>query len=58
MARTPILTGVNVIIGGLYRYVRNRMYVAATVAIIGQALLIARTRARRAARLQKGGPNI
>jgi protein-S-isoprenylcysteine O-methyltransferase Ste14 len=32
--------GEHLVVGGLYRYVRNVMYIAVTSAIIGQALLL------------------
>lgn len=37
----PILPTEHLVITGLYRYVRNPMYVAVTAAILGQALLFA-----------------
>jgi protein-S-isoprenylcysteine O-methyltransferase Ste14 len=35
----PIAAPSRLVVGGVYRYVRNPMYVAAILAIIGQALL-------------------
>jgi protein-S-isoprenylcysteine O-methyltransferase Ste14 len=31
------------VVGGMYRYVRNPMYVAVVVAIVGQALMLGRS---------------
>jgi protein-S-isoprenylcysteine O-methyltransferase Ste14 len=36
------VTSQHLIVGGVYRYVRNPIYLAAAVAIIGQALLLSR----------------
>ena len=36
----PIAPTEHLVVGGLYRYVRNVMYVAVTAAILGQALLL------------------
>jgi protein-S-isoprenylcysteine O-methyltransferase Ste14 len=36
----PIAPTQHLVVGGLYRYVRNPMYLAVTIAIIGQALLL------------------
>ena len=36
------MTSQHLIVGGVYRYVRNPIYLAAAVAIIGQALLLSR----------------
>lgn len=36
----PVAPTANLVVGGLYRYVRNPMYIAVTVAIVGQALLL------------------
>jgi protein-S-isoprenylcysteine O-methyltransferase Ste14 len=36
----PIAPTVHLVVGGLYRYVRNPMYVALVLAITGQALLL------------------
>jgi protein-S-isoprenylcysteine O-methyltransferase Ste14 len=38
----PIATPERLVVGGLYRYVRNPMYVAVLAAIVGQALLLGR----------------
>src|SRR5918995_5790349 len=38
----PIAAPDRLIVGGVYRYVRNPMYVAVLVAIVGQALLLGR----------------
>ena len=38
----PIAPTEHLVIGGLYRHVRNPMYVAVVAAIVGQALLLAR----------------
>jgi protein-S-isoprenylcysteine O-methyltransferase Ste14 len=38
----PIAAPERLVVGGLYRYVRNPMYVAILAAIIGQALLLGR----------------
>jgi protein-S-isoprenylcysteine O-methyltransferase Ste14 len=38
----PIAAPERLVVGGLYRYVRNPMYVAALVTIVGQALLLGR----------------
>jgi len=38
----PVAPPENLVVGGLYRYVRNPMYVAVVAAIGGQALLLAR----------------
>ena len=36
----PVAPPEQLVVGGLYRYVRNPMYVAAVAAIVGQALLL------------------
>jgi protein-S-isoprenylcysteine O-methyltransferase Ste14 len=36
----PVAPPENLVIGGLYRYVRNPMYLAVIVAVAGQALLL------------------
>lgn len=36
----PIAPPAHLVVGGLYRYVRNPMYLAVTVAVLGQALLL------------------
>jgi protein-S-isoprenylcysteine O-methyltransferase Ste14 len=36
----PVAPPTNLVVGGLYRYVRNPMYVAVIAAILGQALLL------------------
>lgn len=38
----PVAPPEHLVIGGLYRHVRNPMYVAVVAAIVGQALLLAR----------------
>ncbi|MBO2454630.1 isoprenylcysteine carboxylmethyltransferase family protein [Actinomadura barringtoniae] len=38
----PVAPTENLVVGGLYRYVRNPMYVAVVAAIVGQGLLLAR----------------
>jgi protein-S-isoprenylcysteine O-methyltransferase Ste14 len=38
----PIAPTEQLVVGGLYRYVRNPMYVAVVAAIVGQALLLGR----------------
>jgi len=38
----PVAPTQNLVVGGLYRYVRNPMYVAVVAAIVGQGLLLAR----------------
>ena len=38
----PVAPTENLIVGGLYRYVRNPMYVAVAATIVGQALLLGR----------------
>lgn len=38
----PIAPPKRLVVGGLYRYVRNPMYVAVEAVIVGQALLLAR----------------
>jgi protein-S-isoprenylcysteine O-methyltransferase Ste14 len=38
----PVAPTENLVVGGLYRYVRNPMYVAVTATIAGQALLLGR----------------
>jgi protein-S-isoprenylcysteine O-methyltransferase Ste14 len=38
----PIAAPERLVVGGVYRYVRNPMYVAALAAIVGQALLLGR----------------
>ncbi|MEU1200947.1 isoprenylcysteine carboxylmethyltransferase family protein [Streptomyces sp. NPDC005813] len=38
----PVAPPEHLVVGGLYRYVRNPMYVAVVAAILGQALLLAR----------------
>ena len=38
----PIAAPERLVVGGLYRYVRNPMYVAVLAAIVGQALLLGR----------------
>jgi protein-S-isoprenylcysteine O-methyltransferase Ste14 len=38
----PIAPTERLVVGGLYRHVRNPMYVAVTATIVGQALLLAR----------------
>ncbi|WP_245601663.1 methyltransferase family protein [Hamadaea tsunoensis] len=38
----PVAPTRHLVIGGLYRYVRNPMYVAIVVALLGQALLLGR----------------
>jgi protein-S-isoprenylcysteine O-methyltransferase Ste14 len=38
----PIAAPQRLVVGGLYRYVRNPMYVAVLAAIVGQALLLGR----------------
>jgi protein-S-isoprenylcysteine O-methyltransferase Ste14 len=39
----PVAPTERLVIGGLYRYVRNPMYLAVITAIVGQALLLGRT---------------
>jgi protein-S-isoprenylcysteine O-methyltransferase Ste14 len=36
----PVAPTEHLVVGGLYRYVRNVMYIAVTAAILGQALLL------------------
>lgn len=36
----PVAPTTNLVVGGLYRYVRNPMYIAVTATIVGQALLL------------------
>jgi protein-S-isoprenylcysteine O-methyltransferase Ste14 len=36
----PVAPPTRLVVGGVYRYVRNPMYVAVTAAIVGQALLL------------------
>jgi protein-S-isoprenylcysteine O-methyltransferase Ste14 len=36
----PVAPTEHLVVGGLYRYVRNVMYIAVTAAIVGQALLL------------------
>jgi protein-S-isoprenylcysteine O-methyltransferase Ste14 len=36
----PVAPTEHLVVGGLYRYVRNVMYIAVTTAIVGQALLL------------------
>jgi protein-S-isoprenylcysteine O-methyltransferase Ste14 len=38
----PVAAPERLVVGGVYRYVRNPMYVAVLVAIVGQALLLGR----------------
>jgi protein-S-isoprenylcysteine O-methyltransferase Ste14 len=38
----PVAPPVHLVVGGLYRYVRNPMYVAVAATIVGQALLLGR----------------
>jgi protein-S-isoprenylcysteine O-methyltransferase Ste14 len=38
----PVAPAEQLVIGGLYRYVRNPMYLAVTATIVGQALLLGR----------------
>ena len=38
----PVVPTEHLVVGGLYRYVRNPMYVAVATAIIGQAILLGR----------------
>jgi protein-S-isoprenylcysteine O-methyltransferase Ste14 len=38
----PVAPTEHLVVGGLYRYVRNVMYVAVTAAIVGQALVLGR----------------
>lgn len=38
----PVAPTEHLVVGGLYRYVRNPMYVAVTAIIVGQALVLAR----------------
>jgi protein-S-isoprenylcysteine O-methyltransferase Ste14 len=38
----PVAAPDRLVVGGVYRYVRNPMYVAVLVAIVGQALLLGR----------------
>jgi protein-S-isoprenylcysteine O-methyltransferase Ste14 len=38
----PVAPTQNLVVGGLYRYVRNPMYVAVLATIVGQALLLGR----------------
>ena len=38
----PVAAPERLVVGGLYRYVRNPMYVAVLAAIVGQALLLGR----------------
>jgi protein-S-isoprenylcysteine O-methyltransferase Ste14 len=38
----PVAPTERLVVGGLYRYVRNPMYVAVTATIVGQALLLGR----------------
>jgi protein-S-isoprenylcysteine O-methyltransferase Ste14 len=38
----PVAPTENLVVGGLYRYVRNPMYLAVTATIVGQALLLGR----------------
>jgi protein-S-isoprenylcysteine O-methyltransferase Ste14 len=47
----PVAAPDRLIVGGVYRCVRNPMYVAALAAIIGQALLLGRSAAVRRSRL-------
>src|SRR5690349_21828578 len=37
----PVAPPEHLVVGGLYRYVRNPMYIAVIVTIVGQALLLA-----------------
>jgi protein-S-isoprenylcysteine O-methyltransferase Ste14 len=39
----PVAPTERLVVGGLYRYVRNPMYEAVTAAIVGQALILGRT---------------
>lgn len=39
----PVAPTSHLVVGGLYRYVRNPMYLAVTATIVGQALLLGRT---------------
>ncbi|MET8157777.1 isoprenylcysteine carboxylmethyltransferase family protein [Sphaerisporangium sp. NPDC005289] len=39
----PVAPPEHLVVGGLYRYVRNPMYVGVLAAIVGQALLLARS---------------
>jgi protein-S-isoprenylcysteine O-methyltransferase Ste14 len=39
----PVAPTERLVVGGLYRYVRNPMYLAVEAAIVGQALLLGRT---------------
>jgi protein-S-isoprenylcysteine O-methyltransferase Ste14 len=36
----PVAPTANLVVGGLYRYVRNPMYLAVSATILGQALLL------------------
>jgi len=38
----PVAPAERLVVGGLYRYVRNPMYLAVTATIVGQALLLGR----------------
>ena len=38
----PVAPTAHLVVGGLYRFVRNPMYLAVLAAILGQALLLAR----------------
>ena len=38
----PVVAPERLVVGGVYRYVRNPMYVAVLAAIVGQALLLGR----------------
>jgi protein-S-isoprenylcysteine O-methyltransferase Ste14 len=38
----PVVPTERLVVGGLYRYVRNPMYLAVTATIVGQALLLGR----------------
>jgi protein-S-isoprenylcysteine O-methyltransferase Ste14 len=39
---SPVAPPSHLVVGGLYRYVRNPMYVAVVTAVLGQALLLGR----------------
>ena len=39
----PVAPTAHLVVGGLYRWVRNPMYLAVTATIVGQALLLGRT---------------
>ncbi len=39
----PVAPTEELVVGGLYRYVRNPMYIAVVSAVVGQALLLAQT---------------